>query len=159
MPKHAIGSDGDFRYEICARDRDAFLAAKPRSATRRITRSCSLTCFLSRNFRNSVASVSVVTVAAMRTRNPSARIRSMPCHALTHVPFPRCRSWRSGVGLSRLICNVTRSRGNDRSASRRRPTRSIPFVGTVVGAAAAHAVKAARCHQVRKARLRLQRSP
>ena len=24
MPKHAIGSDGDFRYEICARDRDAF---------------------------------------------------------------------------------------------------------------------------------------
>ena len=87
--------------------------AKPRSAMRRITRSSSLTCWASRKLRNSSASASVETVAANRTRNPSARARSMPFQARAHVPFPRWLSWRSGVGLSRLICNVTRSRGND----------------------------------------------
>ena len=65
----------------------------------------------------------------------------MPFHARAHVPVPRWRSCRSGVGLSRLICSVTRSRGNERSASSRRPANSMPLVSTVVGAAAAHAAR------------------
>ena len=89
MPIHAIGRDGDFRHQIRARKRDA-CSAKPRSAMRRITRSCSLIFLLSRNWRNSAASASVATVAASRTRNPSARARSMPFHALAQVPAPRC---------------------------------------------------------------------
>jgi hypothetical protein len=36
---------------------------------------------------------------------------------------------------------VTRSRGNERSVSRRRPANSMPLVRTVVAAVAAHAVK------------------
>ena len=55
--------------------------------------------------------------------------------------MPRWRSCRSGVGLSRLICSVSRSRGNERSVSSRRPANSMPLVSTVVGAAAAQAVR------------------
>ena len=52
-------------------------------------------------------------------------------------PSPRWRSWRSGVGLSRLICSVSRSLGSERSVSSRRPASSMPLVSTVVGAAVA----------------------
>src|SRR5712675_303300 len=61
--------------------------------------------------------------------------------ARAHVPSPRWRSCRSGVGLSRLICKVTRSRCNERSVSSRLPANSIPLVRTVTGAAAAHAAR------------------
>ena len=92
--------------------------ARPRSAMWRTTRSSSGICWASRKRRNSSASALVETVAASRIRNRSARARSMPLHARAHVPLPRWRSCRAGSGLSRLICKVTRSSGNERSVSR-----------------------------------------
>ena len=89
MPIHAIGRDGDFRYQIGARKRDTLRRkTTQRDAADHPVLFADLSS--SRKWRNSAASLSVETVAASRTRNPSARARSMPFHALTQVPVPRC---------------------------------------------------------------------
>ena len=86
MPIDAFSRDRDLWREIGARKGDAFVSAKPRSAMRRMTRSSSPIPCASRKRRNSSASSSMETVAANRTRNPSARARSMPRHARAQVP-------------------------------------------------------------------------
>ena len=113
--------------------------AVPRKAIRRMTRSAAAIFSSSRNWRKPSASSSVETVAASRTRKPSARARSIPSRVRAHVPGPRWRSCSSGVALSRLICRTIRSRGNACRLSARRPVNNIPLVSTVVGATAAHA--------------------
>ena len=111
MPINAFSRDRDFGHRVCARQGDAL---RRKAAQRDAADNAILfrrSACASRKRRNSSASASVDTVAANRTRNPSPRARSTPAHARAHVPGPRWRSCRSGVGLSRLICSVTRSRG------------------------------------------------
>ena len=163
MPINAFSRDRNLGAKQRAQG-DAFHVETPQRY-RRITRSSSPISCASRKRRNSSASPSVVTVAANRTRTPPGE-RARPPAGRAPGARPRWRSWRSGVGLSRLTCSVTRSLGRERSISSRRPPNSIPLVSTVVGAATSTKPRYRRYppaekvhHQSRRFRRRQYRPP
>src|SRR5262249_44156274 len=140
MPIHAVGGYCDFRYKVGTGKCDSF----GRKSTKGYATDHPV---LFADLPTVQKLAELVGLGFCRNRRRQSHPKSFCPRPLNALPRfgPGTRSAmvvvaRSGVGLSRLICKVKRSRGNARRISRRRPARSIPLVSMVVGAVAAQAV-------------------